>query len=53
MQRRWRISSKGQLLGYVDAVDAQGRGGCGCRALKLHAFQSRRLLAQEMRHAAG
>ena len=40
MKRRWRIillRSKGQLLGYVDAVDEP-----------LDAFQSRRLLVQEL-----
>jgi hypothetical protein len=44
MQRRWRI---------VDAVDAQGAEAAAAEQFKLDAFQSRRLLVQEMRHAAG
>jgi hypothetical protein len=51
MKRRWRIvllRSKGQLLGYVDAADEQGADAAAAEQFKLDAFQSRRLLVQEL-----
>ena len=51
MKRRWRIillRSKGQLLGYVDAIDAKGAEAAAAEQFKLDAFQSWRLLVQEL-----
>ena len=51
MKRRWRIillRSKGQLLGYVDAIDEKGAEAAAAEQFKLDAFQSRRLLVQEL-----
>jgi hypothetical protein len=51
MKRRWRIillRSKGQLLGYVDAIDEKGAEAAAAEQFKLDAFQGRRLLVQEL-----
>jgi hypothetical protein len=51
MRRRWRvilIRSRGQLLGYVDAADEQGAETAAAEQFRLDAFQSRRLLVQEL-----
>ena len=42
------LRSKGQLLGYVDAIDAKGAEAAAAEQFKLDAFQSRRLLVQEL-----
>ena len=51
MSRRWRvvlIRSKGELLGYVDAHDAPDAEAVAAVQFDLDAFQSRRLLVQEL-----
>ena len=51
MKRRWRIvllRSKGKRLGYVDAADEQGAEAAAAEQFKPDAFQSRRLLVQEL-----
>ena len=51
MKRRWRvvlIRSKGELLGYVDAHDAPDAEAVAAVQFELDAFQSRRLLVQEL-----
>ena len=56
MKRRWRvvlIRSKGELLGYVDAPDAPGAEAVAAVRFELDAFQSRRLLVQELCRPAG
>ena len=42
------LRSKGQLLGYVDAIDEKGAEAAAAEQFKLDAFQSRRLLVQEL-----
>ena len=51
MKRRCRvvlIRSKGELLGYVDAHDAPDAEAVAAVQFELDAFQSRRLLVQEL-----
>ena len=51
MKRRWRvvlIRSKGELLGFVDAMDAQGAEAAAAEQFGLDEFQSRRLLVQQL-----
>jgi hypothetical protein len=51
MKRRWRIilmRSRGELLGYVDAADAQGAEKVAAVQFELDEFQSRRLLVWEL-----
>jgi hypothetical protein len=56
MSRRWRvvlIRSKGEILGTVEAPDAAAAETVAAVRFELDAFQSRRLLVQELCHPAG
>jgi hypothetical protein len=47
MKRRWRIvlmRSKGELLGYVDATDAQAAEAVAAEQYRLDGWQRRRLV---------
>jgi hypothetical protein len=51
MKRRWRIvlmRSKGELLGYVDAADAQAAEKVAAIQFKLDEWRRRRLPVQEL-----
>ena len=51
MKRRWRVvllRSRGQLLGYVDAHDAQAAEAVAAAQFRLESWQARRLLVYEM-----
>jgi hypothetical protein len=48
--RSWRVvllRNRGELLGYVDAVDPVSAEGAAVRAFNLSSWQSRRLLVRE------
>jgi hypothetical protein len=51
MKRRWRVvlmRSRGQLLGFVDAHDAQHAEAVAAEQLRLGGWQRRRLLVWEL-----
>jgi hypothetical protein len=51
MKRRWRIvlmRSRGELLGYVDATDAQAAEAVAAEQFGLDGWQRRRLLVWEL-----
>ena len=51
MKRRWRIvliRSKGEVLGTVEATDAQAAEKVAAIQFELDEFQRRRLLVQEL-----
>ena len=41
-------SAKASFCGYVDAIERRVRRSCAAEQFKLDAFQSRRLLVQEL-----
>jgi hypothetical protein len=51
MKRRWRIvlmRSRGELLGYIDATDAQAAEAVAAEQFRLDGWQRRRLLVWEL-----
>lgn len=51
MKRRWRVillRAKGELLGYVDATDAEGAKAAAADQFNLDEVRRQRIIVQEM-----